>query len=279
MKNDRRDWCYIVSGVILMGIALSWFLEPNHIVIGGATGLAIIIQDVSKRVLGYGIPLWMTNLAVNIPLFIGAVKIMGFPFLKRTVVATLLLSAVLGLTEGAVELEMDYVLSSVFGGVLSGVGIGLIFRGSATTGGSDLLASLIHRRYKGVSVAKIMFVIDVVIILMGLFVFGTMATLYAVIAVFLISHTIDMVLEGLDFAKAAFIMSEYPDELAKCIMQELDRGATLLYGKGMYTGKDKPVIMVVMAKKQVLKLKEITKEIDENAFIIVTDVREVLGEF
>lgn len=279
MKNDRRDWCYIVSGVILMGIALSWFLEPNHIVIGGATGLAIIIQDVSKRVLGYGIPLWMTNLAVNIPLFIGAVKIMGFPFLKRTVVATLLLSAVLGLTEGAVELEMDYVLSSVFGGVLSGVGIGLIFRGSATTGGSDLLASLIHRRYKGVSVAKIMFVIDVAIILMGLFVFGTMATLYAVIAVFLISHTIDMVLEGLDFAKAAFIMSEYPDELAKCIMRELDRGATLLYGKGMYTGKNKPVIMVVMAKKQVLKLKEITKEIDENAFIIVTDVREVLGEF
>lgn len=277
--HKQLDNIFMISGVIIMGLTLSVFLEPNNIVIGGATGLAIIVQDLSSRTIGYGIPLWFTNMVVNIPLFILAIKLKGFRFLRRTIFATLLLSLVLAVSEGVFSIEVDYVLASVFGGALSGIGIGLIFRGGATTGGSDLLASLIHSRLKSLSVARIMCFIDIIIISLGFFTFGSIATLYAIISVYIINKCIDAVLEGLDFAKAAFIFSDNTDTLISELMSSLDRGATILSGKGAYTKTEKGIILIVVSKKQVSKLKEITKSIDDKAFVIVTDVREVLGEF
>lgn len=277
-KNTLFEYGFIVLGVTIMAVAINIFLDPNNLVIGGVTGLAIIIRDLSERFIGYSIPLWLTNIILNIPLFLIGMKTLGIKFLKRTVFATMFLSLALIYTKWIPIFESDLTIASIFGGLLSGAGLGLIFRSSATTGGSDLAASIIHKYNRHISVARIMLIIDVIIIIAGFFVFGSLATMYAIIAVFIISKVVDAMLEGLSFAKAAFIISDKSDEIADSIIKNLDRGATSLFGKGMYTGIQRNVILCVVSKKEILKLKVITAKIDLNAFVIVADVREVLGE-
>lgn len=277
-KNTLFEYGFIVLGVTIMAVAINIFLDPNNLVIGGVTGLAIIIRDLSERFIGYSIPLWLTNIILNIPLFLIGMKTLGIKFLKRTVFATMFLSLALIYTKWIPIFESDLTIASIFGGLLSGAGLGLIFRSSATTGGSDLAASIIHKYNRHISVARIMLIIDVIIIIAGFFVFGSLATMYAIIAVFIISKVVDAMLEGLSFAKAAFIISDKSDQIADSIIKNLDRGATSLFGKGMYTGIQRNVILCVVSKKEILKLKVITAKIDLNAFVIVADVREVLGE-
>lgn len=272
------DYIFIVIGCTLMGIALNSFLEPKELVIGGATGIAVIVSHVSKQFFNFEIPMWLTNIVINIPLFIIAVKTFGIKFIKRTLFSTLFLSFALVYTSYIPYIEIDYLLASVFGGVLTGAGLGLIFKAFATTGGSDLAATIIHKYQRQYSVAKIMFVLDVIIISMGFFVFGINATMYAIIAVFIISKVIDAVLEGLDFAKAVFIISRKSNEIADVIFKELDRGVTSLYGKGMYSGEDTNVLLCVVGKKEISKLKDLVEIVDTSAFMVIADVREVLGE-
>lgn len=276
--NVFYEYLLIIIGTIFMAIALNIFLEPNNIVTGGVTGLAIIIAHLSNNIIGEEIPLWLTNIVLNIPLFLVTIKVFGVKFLKRTLFATIFLSVSLYFTSWFSKIEVDNTLASVFGGVLCGIGLGLIFRSSATTGGTDLAASIIHKYIKHYSISKIMFFIDVIIIAAGFFVFGSIATMYAIISVFIISKVIDAILEGLSFAKAAFIISEKYDEIAKEIMYKLDRGATSIYGKGMYTKKELNIILCVVSQKEIVTLKEITSNVDPNAFVIVADVREALGE-
>ncbi len=277
-KSNIWSYVLIFLGTLLMSVSLNVFFEPNNIVIGGATGIGVIIKHLTKDFFEGGISLGVSNIIINVPLFIIAVKIFGIKFVGRSVIATFILSFNLEATSWLPAFYGDFVIISVCGGVLSGIGLALILRARATTGGSDLAASLIQNKFKHYTVAGVMLVIDIIIIFCGYFVFGISATMYAVISVFITSKIIDAILEGLSFAKAAFIISDKSEQIYELIFKELDRGATSIYAKGMFTKKDKNVLLCVVSHKEVFKLKEIAKNVDKNAFIMVADVREVLGE-
>ncbi|NMA84824.1 MAG: YitT family protein [Epulopiscium sp.] len=281
-KNKKqeliREYLYIILGTTLLAIAINVFFARQGLVTGGVTGLAIIVQELTKGVWDGGIPLWITNIAINIPLFLIAISLKGKMFGTKTLFSTLYLSLSLYLTQGIVSLTQDFLLSSIFGGVLGGIGIGLVFAGFATTGGTDLAASILHLYFAHVSVGTLMFIIDAVIIGIGFFVFGPEKTMYAIIAVYITAKMMDGILEGIHFSKAAFIISENSTAIATALMNTLDRGVTALSGRGMYTQQSKDVLLCVVSKKQIAKLKDIVKEVDENAFVIVADVREVVGE-
>lgn len=274
-----NEYILIIIGCLAMAVGLNSFLEPNEIVIGGATGLAIIIQSISAKFMGFAVPMWLSNMVLNIPLFALSIRIYGFKFLRRTAFATLFLSFALFVTSYIPRIGVDYPIACVFGSVLSGVGLGLIFRSNATTGGSDLAASLLHKYIKHLPISRIMLFIDVVIIGFGFFVFGTIPAFYAIIGAYIIAKVIDMIVEGVDFAKAVFIISEKSEEIGNALVDNLERGATKIFGEGVYTGDKKNIILCVIQVKELGKIKEITSDIDDNAFVIVADVREVLGEF
>ena len=159
-----------------------------------------------------------------------------------------------------------------------GVGIGLVFLSQATTGGTDLIAAIIQHFWRHYSIADIMQVIDAVIVLAGAYLFGIQMALYAVISIYLVSKVSDGIIEGLKFSKAAFIITRKPDELSRILMDELSRGVTGLSAKGMYSGEEKNMLFCVVSRKEIVRLKELTLALDPDAFVIVTDVREVLGE-
>lgn len=278
-KKMIKEYIIITLGVILMSISISIFYEPNKLVTGGVTGLAIILRQLSSQYIGYAIPIWLTNIVMNVPLFAIGLKLFGLKNLTKTIYATTALSLSLYITVFLPPfITEDLILVSIFGGVLSGSGLGLVFRCMATTGGSDMAASIINRHIKHVSTSKIMFLIDSTIILFGFFVFGATKAMYAIIIVFISTKVIDAIQEGLSFAKAAFIISEYSEEISHIIMQEIQRGITGLEGKGMYTKKTKNVLLCVVSNKEIVRIKELVYKADKNAFVIVADVREVLGE-
>ncbi|PKM68480.1 MAG: YitT family protein [Firmicutes bacterium HGW-Firmicutes-2] len=272
------DYLYIIVGVTIMAIAINAFFEPLDMVTGGVTGIAIIVKGLSMDVVQGGIPLWLTNMIINIPLFVLAIIVKGRDFGWRSLFATFFLSFALFYTQWVPVLTKDILLASIFGGVLAGVGLGLVFSAFSTTGGTDLAASLIQHVIKHVSIARIMMILDSIIILSGVYFFGAEATLYAVISVFISVKVIDAILDGLHFSKAAFIISDHHKTIAENIMSELDRGVTGLVGEGMFTASPKHVLFCVVSKREIVKLKEIVKISDPRAFVIVTDVREVLGE-
>jgi uncharacterized membrane-anchored protein YitT (DUF2179 family) len=244
-----------------------------------AAGVSIIVADYSRRWLGVEVPLWVTNTVLNLPLFFAGYKMMDRTFLIKTVFATLFLSLALFLAAYIPPFTDDVLLSALFGGAASGLGLGLVFRVMATTGGSDLAASILHKHvFRHFSIARILFVIDSAIILLGLLVFGPVSALYAVVAVFVSSKTADALMEGLHFAKAAFVISDFSDEIAAEVMRSMDRGATGIKGQGMFTRTDKNILLCVVSAKEMVQLKTIVHTLDEKAFVIVADVREVLGE-
>lgn len=247
-------------------------------VVGGFSGLAIIIETYTKIWFGWGIPISATNVILNLPLFFLAWKFLGKGTLGRTIFATLFYSVALLYTALLPQFTGDMALAAIYGGVLSGVGLGFVLRGFATTGGTDLMASILHKLYPQWSVSKLLFAIDAVIIALGFFIFGAEKAMYAVIAVFISSKCVGTILEGMSFSKMAFIISDQSEEIARLLMTEADRGVTALHGEGMYTRRQKNVLFCVFAQKDVTMVKEIVKQVDSNAFVMVTDVKEVLGE-
>lgn len=268
-----KKWSAIIAGITLLSIALNVLLEPNSLVIGGSTGVGIILKKL------FNIPLSVTNLMIDIPLLTIAIKLNGFSSVKSTIISSLMLSLILELTSFIPPVNTDLIIASVFGGAISGFGIGLILKENATTGGSDLLAIIIHKFFHHISTARILFVIDMLIILSGVFVLGITHALYAIIAIYIMSKIIDIVLEGLDFAKAVFITSSNCTLIGLALTSKLTRGATYIDCKGMYTNEEKGMLLIVVSKREISRLKEIVYEIDKNAFVIVNDVREIQGNF
>lgn len=281
IKQKIIEYLAIIVGTTILSIAINVFFDPFELVTGGVSGLSIIIKKFAEEKYNIIIPLWLTNLALNLPLFVAGVKILGIKMLRRTIFATLYLSVALFYTKlipTSFLVDAEPLLVALFGGVLSGVGIGLVFSSFATTGGTDLAASIIHRYVKHISISKLLFMLDTCIILFGIFMFGINKAMYAIIAVYITSKVIDSILEGLSFSKAALIISEHSDIIAKEILAQLDRGVTGLSGRGMYTLNNKEILLCVVSRKQVIQLKDAVKFIDNRAFLLVFDVREALGE-
>ena len=272
------DYLFIFMGTGIMALAIQCIFEPIGLVTGGFSGIAIIIRKMTAGIVEGGVPLWLTNLALNVPVFIAALIIKGRKFLGRTVIGTVLLSFWLYVIPQVDLTQGDYMLSAVFGGVITGIGIGFVLLAKATTGGTDMVSALIQKYVRHYSVVQILQVIDGMVVLAGFYVFGLKPALYAIVAIFITSKVSDALMEGMKYSKAAFIITDYYKEIADAIMTQLDRGLTGLDATGMYSGDKKTVLYCVVSKKEIVELKDIVAKIDPKAFVIVTDAREVFGE-
>ena len=267
----------IMVGCFLMAITLNVFLKPNNFVLGGVTGFGIILESVFKTVFNLPFPVWLSNILINVPLLLIAYKLFGTKFLGNTIFATFFLSFALAVTDCLPTFTEDIFLAAIFGAVLDGIGLGLILRNRCSTGGSDLLATILKKFLKHIPISKILLCIDGTIILIGIIVFGVKPTLYAIMSSFILSRIVGAVVDGFDFAKAVFIISDKNEEIGHSILNIIDRGATSLDGHGMYTKNEKNVIFCILEQKQIPELKELVAEIDENAFIVISNASEVIG--
>ena len=272
------DYLFIFMGTGIMALAIQCIFEPIGLVTGGFSGIAIIIRKMTAGIVEGGVPLWLSNLALNVPVFIAALIIKGRKFLGRTVIGTVLLSFWLYVIPQVDLTQGYYMLSAVFGGVITGIGIGFVLLAKATTGGTDMVSAMIQKYVRHYSVVQILQVIDGMVVLAGLYVFGLKPALYAIVAIFITSKVSDALMEGMKYSKAAFIITDYYKEIADAIMTQLDRGLTGLDATGMYSGDKKTVLYCVVSKKEIVELKDIVAKIDPKAFVIVTDAREVFGE-
>ena len=278
---SKREALYIILGVTILSLSITWFLAPQGLVTGGLSGIGIITEEVSTRLIGVTIPLWLTTLVLNIPLFAISIKQRGFEFAKKSLYAVILTSFTLWYAEflpNIFQLGDDILLSALFGGAGIGVGVGLVLRASATTGGSDMLASILKFKYPKFPIAKLMLCVDGVVILGGFFIFGAVNAMYGIIAITVVTRCVSWILEGGHAAKAAFIISDRSEEIAEAVLHQIPRGSTGLKAKGMYSKEDKNMLFTVVAQKEVVRLREIIYAIDKKAFVTIADVKEVLGE-
>lgn len=277
-KIKWMDLAKIVVGAMLLGFSLNIFFEPFNLVAGGITGLGIVLKELTGRWTGWELPLWMSNILLNVPLFIGAYVLQGRKFILRTGLATLMLSLSLFISKNWGYFDGGLLINTVYGGAMGGVGIGLVLSASATTGGTDLLASILHHFTKHISVTVYLFLVDAVIIILSILVFGVNLALYAIIGIYLTSRVADWVVDGLHYSKALFVISDSSGEIASRLTKELNRGVTGIDVTGKYTGQPREMLFVVMSVKETVSAKRIVKELDPNAFMVITDAKEVLGE-
>lgn len=277
-KELVRDYIFLIAGTGLMALAIQAIFDPMGMVTGGFTGIGILIRRLTLGLVPGGIPLWLTNILLNLPAFIAAWFVMGRIFVRRTGAAAILLSVWLAVIPPIDLAGGDYLLAAVYGGLISGAGIALIFRTGNATGGTDLLASLLHRRLRRYSVAQILAVLDGAVILAGYYLLGVRPALYAILTVAIVTKVSDMILDGLNYSKMIFVVSDKSTQIAEHILYEMDRGCTAIPAQGMYSDEMRKMLFCVVGKKEVLDFKDCVKELDPHAFVIVTDANEVLGE-
>ena len=280
MKKHGKlfEYMMIIIGTGVLAFGIACFYDPIGLVTGGFTGLAIVIKSVTSIFFEGGIPLWFSNLALNIPVFILAYFLKGQKFIGKSFFGAMMLSVWLYIIPVVDMAGNDYLLAAIFGGAFAGGGIGLVLRTGATTGGTDMVSALVQLKIRHYSIVQILQVIDGLVILLGLMVFGVRPTMYAIIAILVTTKVSDLVLEGFNYSKAAYIITNHHEEVAERLMKELDRGVTGLHAKGMYTGEEKCMLYCIVSQKEIVTLKDIVNETDPRAFVIVSEVREVLGE-
>jgi uncharacterized membrane-anchored protein YitT (DUF2179 family) len=265
------EYLYILIGSAIIAVAFNVFLLPNRVASGGVSGISTILH----ATLGWQ-PAYV-QWAFNIPLFIAGVVLLGKQFGIKTLVGTLFLPFVVYLTKDFEPVTPDPLLGALFGGIGVGVGLGIVFRGKASTGGTDLAAQIIHK-YTGLSLGTCVILIDGLIVFTAALVFDVEQALYALIALFVTSKTIDFVQVGFGYSKMAMIITNKEEEVRQAILHKIDRGVTKLSGYGGYTENERPVLMCVVEQAEFTKLKQLVKGIDPSAFVIVMDATEVLGE-
>jgi len=261
----------IAFGCALMAAGLVMFLIPNKIAAGGVSGLGVILFH------RFRVPVGLTIFVSNIPLFILSWRVLGFRFILNSLSGTVLLSILVEALAFLPVVTWDPLLASIYGGIIVGLGLGLVFRFQSSTGGTDMAAQIISHRY-GFTHGQSFLGIDFLIIALGGIVFGPELALYALLSLFVTGRVIDYVQEGFSLAKAALIISDHSEAICSEILQTLNRGATKLKGAGAYTGRERGITLVVLTQSEVTRLKNLVREIDPKAFVIVTNTAEVLGE-
>ncbi|KRE34005.1 YitT family protein [Paenibacillus sp. Soil724D2] len=270
---NRIKWiniAAIIVGSAIIAFGINYFNLANGLAEGGITGLALLL----KYVLGWN-PAW-TNLLINIPLILFGWKMLGRISFIYTVVGMLSVSLFLWLFESFSLPMPDPLLASLYAGGVVGLGFGIVFRFEGMTEGTDIIARLMQKHY-GIGIAKTILAIDFVILLLSLIYLDLTRAMYTLVAIIVGARVIDFVLEGASGARAAFIITLKPDQIANMIMTELNRGITFLEGRGGYTGKHREVIYCIVSRKEVIKLKTLVHRVDPSAFVTFSDVREVVG--
>lgn len=267
------DYIGIAFGCMIMALAFNSFSVPNKIAPGGFSGLATVIYYFTD------FPIGIITLILTLPLFFISIKLLGAKFGTKSFFGTVFFSICVDFIVKTPALTEDLFLASVFGGLLLGIGMGIIFRFGGTTGGTDLLATLLNYFFKGISIGTWLLIIDfIVVIIAGVAFKQVEIALYSILTIYLNMRIIDLIQEGINYAKVFYIISKDYEKIAHTIIDELDRGVTILKGTGMYTKKDMNVIFCIVHRSQIYRMKEIVKSIDINAFVILADVHEVLGE-
>ncbi len=268
-----RDYLGILVGAVITAVSLNMFLIPNKVAAGGISGLATVLHYLLDW------PVGIIMLAFNIPLFVLGIKVMGARYGLNTLFGAGVLSVAIDVTAPFTPvLTSDLLLSSLYGGVVGGIGLGLVFRSKGNTAGTALAAVLLNK-WLGIRIGQAMMAADFfVIVFAGVAFKSPELALYALISMFVTGQIIDLVQEGPSSSKAFFVMSSQPDRLADDILNELDRGVTLFQVKGCYTGELKEMLLCVVSTSEVTELKELIYQTDPKAFVIVTSAHEVLGE-
>lgn len=285
LKKISFEYLILALGCFIMAISLNIFLVPNKIAPGGVTGIATVMFHLSHEKL----PVGLTMLVLNIPLFLLGYKLIGRGFLFRTLLGSIILSIFVDITGPYTDYFLkevdpvfskpDLLLYSISGGFLLGIGLGLVFRVGATTGGTDLASALAHSVFSRIPTGQILLFIDGVVVVFAAISFGSLKLgLYAIISIYITSRVIDTMLEGVNFAKGLFIISDKWEDISTEILSRINRGVTAFYGKGLYSGEDKQILLCVVRRKEIQKVKSVVNTIDPDAFIFLTDIREVLGE-
>jgi uncharacterized membrane-anchored protein YitT (DUF2179 family) len=274
-----RSWSLLVAGTAMYAFGLQYFIIPNRLMEGGVTGVAVLLNY------ALDLPVSVTSLVLNLPLFLLGWRQLGKNAMIYTLAGTLLLSLFLWIAEVFVDqgllipfqTENDFILVVLYAGVTLGTGLGLVFRAGGTTGGVDIIARILHRS-RGWSMGQIILTLDVLVLGVSLLFIPKEKVLYTLVSVFIASKIIDFIQEGAYAAKAFTILCHTPEKLAKDITRELDRGVTLMPAIGAYSGENKNIVYCVVSRFEIRKLKSLVRQHDRRAFIVISDVHDVLGE-
>jgi len=271
MWKRVSSWLLILVGSFIYSIGLNAFLVANHLAEGGLVGISLLLLYKLHWQLG------LTFFILNLPLLIPAWKLFGHEFILKTAVGVIGVSVFSTLTEHMQVQTHDPLLAALYAGVVTGLGLGLIFRTGATTGGADIIARFM-RHYKGVGMGRTLFAIDVAVIGLVAIIIGRETAMYSLVALFVSSRVIDFVIEGVSPGKAIMIISNKAPDISAVVLSQLGRGTTLLQAQGGFTGDNKQVVYCVVGREEVHRIQEMVHAIDKSAFVVVNDVHEVLGE-
>lgn len=265
----------ILAGTFIMAAGYVYFISPYKLAPGGVYGIAIVLHHM------FGFPIGLSALAMDIPLTIIGIKVLGPRFGWKTVLGFVSMAGFVDLLsyfQGDVPLvEGDALLSAIFGGVLIGVGLGLVFKSKATSGGSDIIAMMINK-YTRIPLGQLMIIVDSIIVLVGLIAFKDWKIpLYSWIVIYITGKVVDLILQGANYDKALFIISDKYDAIKEKLLADMNRGGTLLNGQGMYSEENKQIIFTIVNRREVEILKEFVYEADPDAFISVMNTQEILG--
>ncbi len=273
MKNAITSLFYIIFGTFVLALGINLFLLPQKLSTGGVSGIGTILKYL------FGIPLSFTNLIINAILFVIGFRLLGKNSIIKTVVGIIALTAFLEITAEIPYIKCDKLSALIAGSVFVGLGIGVIIRQGASSGGSDFLALMLNKKIKHISVAKIIFAVDFIVVLISGFVFKSFEiTVYSLTALFISSKIADYILVLGDSAKSVYIFSDKNNHIAKIILQKMERGVTAIKAKGMFYGNDKDVLFCAVTPKELPEIVSVVKQIDQNAFLIINDVHKILGE-
>ena len=274
MAQKVRSCGIIALGAVIYALAFDWFVAPNQIAMGGVTGLAQIVNALVPV-----LPVGVLSILVNVPLFLAGWRLLG----GRLLVSSLYAMAVSSLAIDVIAWihtfpPMDPILATLYGGAGMGMGLGLVFSQGATTGGTDIIGKLLKLKFPWLPIGKLVMIPDMVVVILAAVVFGTVnAALYGLIQMYLLSKVMDMILYGWDTSRVAYIITDRWEETVQGLL-DMERGVTLLQGRGAYTGAEKLVLLVAFKQKEIVPIKRMLREIDPQAFFIVCDAHEVLGE-
>ncbi len=269
------DGLFYIIGGAAYSISVNMFSTPNHISLGGLTGISTLINYVFPQ-----LPVGVMLFIMNIPLYILAFKFLGVKFLAKTVVATAAVSVLIDLLKDFIpSYTNNPLLAAIFCGVTCGIALSLVFLRGATTGGSDIIAKLVHKFKPNLSLGKVLLICDVVVITISGIVYRNLESmLYASITIFVASKTVDFIIYGSAGGKLLLIVTSKVDEMTEAITQRLERGATILPAKGGYTGEDKNMILCAVRSHEIASINKIVKDVDPNAFTMITNASEIVGE-
>lgn len=273
LKKYIIETIMIIIGALFIAIGTAFFLLPNQLSSGGFSGITTIIYYL------IGFPMGTTMIIINLPLFIIALLKLGKRFFCKALIGTAVLSIFLNAFEGVSAITHDRLLASIYGGILIGIGTAIILRANASTGGSELLGNIIASFRPMARTGKLIILIDTIVVILNVLFFKEIEVgLYSAIAIYLSGQMIDIIFEGTNFTKMIFIVSNKYEEIAKNIGTKIGRGSTGIYAQGMYHETEKMVLWCVASRREIIRIKQIAKKIDEKAFIVISNAREVLGQ-